>query len=109
MNKESTQISLAEAEAMTEEILKDYRENVLAIAKQELDLFRDEMQQAAKTQIESARSSIEANLRNQRSERTKHWFFDALLVGSLFFLSGPFMALMIFGLLKLFAAFSEGG
>ena len=109
MNKESTKISLAEAEAIAEDILKDHRKDMLALSKRELELFGDEMQQMSRDHVIHIRNSIEASLRNQRSERTKHWFFDALLVGSLFFLSGPFMALMIFGLLKLFAAFSEGG
>ena len=109
MSKESTQISLAEAEAMTEEILKDYRENVLAIAKRELDLFRDEMQQAARDHAVRTRSAIEADLRDLRPERTKHWFFDALLGVGLFVLIGSVMALLVVGFMKLFAAFSEGG
>ena len=102
-------ISLAGAVEAAEEVLKDYRKQMLALSKQELHLFSDEMQQMSRDHAVHIRSAIEANLRNQRSERTKHRFFDALLVGSLFFLSGPFMALMIFGLLKLFASFAEGG
>ena len=108
-DEESTMISLAGAVEAAEEVLKDYRKQMLALSKQELHLFSDEMQQMSRGHAVHIRSAIEADLRNQRSERTKHWFFDALLVGSLFVLSGPFMALMIFGFLKLFETFSEGG
>ena len=109
MSKESTQISLAEAEAMTEEILKDYRENMLVLAKRELDLFGDEMRQAARDHAVRTRSAIEADLRDLQSERTKHWFFDSLLGVGLFFLIGSIMALLAVGFMNLFASFSKGG
>ena len=71
MNKESVQISLTEAEAMTLEVLDNYREQMLAIAKRELVLFSDELKRAAKTQFESARSAIEADHAKLRSSYLK--------------------------------------
>ena len=113
VDKDSTMISLAEAEALAMEILDDYRKQMLSVVKRQLDLFGDEMQQAAKAQFETTQAAIEADLSYLRSSYRKSSgdnIIDYILWGiCLTGFGGCVLGLLIIGAFKLFAVISEGG
>ena len=108
MSEQAPQISLAEAEAMTEGILEDYRKQTLAATKRELELFGDEMQRITRDHAVRTRNAIEADLRDLRAARFRYWIFDAFIGVGLILLTGTFIALGAIGFMKIFTSFSEG-